>query len=130
MVSDSDPVLPTVTLPKLKLAGFALKDPGEVVVMPVPDNGIVMLGLAASEPMITAPDALPLAFGEKVTVKVVVCEDARVTGVVIPLRAKPVPATVTPEIEMLEEVALFNVTTCDLLDPTLTLPNGSVVGLT
>ena len=94
MVSESDPVLPTFTLPKLRLVGFALSVPAATAT-PVPDNGIDMLELLASELMIADPVTYPLTFGEKVTVKVAVFEAARVTGVVIPLKEKPVPPTVT-----------------------------------
>ena len=94
IVSESDPWLPTFTLPKLKLVGFALNAPGDVET-PVPDSGIVMLEFEASDLMIADPAALPLALGEKVIVKVVVAEAASVNGVAIPLEEKPVPATVT-----------------------------------
>ena len=93
MVSESDPLLPTFTLPKLRLVGFAPSVPGDAD-WPVPDKGIVMLEFEASELMIADPAALPLAFGENVIVNVVVFEAARVTGVVIPLKEKPAPATV------------------------------------
>ena len=46
IVSDCDWLLPTVTLPKLKLAGF---DPSVPAVTPVPVRGIVRVGLEALE---------------------------------------------------------------------------------
>ncbi len=92
MVSDFDTVLPTFTLPKLKVEGFAPSTPSAT---PAPDNGIVMLEFEASDVMTADPVALPLAFGEKVTVNVELCEAARVNGVVIPLSENPVPDTVT-----------------------------------
>jgi hypothetical protein len=68
MVSESDPVLPTFTLPKLRLVGFALREPGAT---PVPDTLMVRLGLTALDVMVTVPLAFPLAFGANVTVNVV-----------------------------------------------------------
>ena len=66
IVSESDPVLPTFTLPKLRLVGFALKAPGAT---PVPDT--LMVRLEALDVMVTVPLAFPLAFGSNVTVNVV-----------------------------------------------------------
>jgi len=129
MVSESEPVLPTFTLPKLRLVGLALSVP-VATAAPVPDNGIDMPALLASELMIAVPVTEPLAIGEKVTVKVVVLEAARITGVVIPLSEKPAPPTVTCETEMLDEDGLLNVTTCDLLEPIVTLPKDWLAGFT
>ena len=66
--SDRDCLLPTVTLPKLRLAGFA---PSVPAATPVPDKGSVKVEFEASEVIVTVPLALPLACGEKATVKVV-----------------------------------------------------------
>ena len=55
-VSDRDALLPTVTLPKLRLVGLDDKLPTEI---PVPDNGKVSVALEASEMMVTVPVALP-----------------------------------------------------------------------
>ena len=81
-VSDRVCLLPTVTLPKLRLVGF---DPNVPAVTPVPDNAIVSVGLEPSEVIVTVPLALPLVCGENFTVNVVLCEALRVRGVVIPL---------------------------------------------
>lgn len=90
IVSDSVPVLPVFTLPKLRLVGFALRAPAAT---PVPDKDIVSVGLGASEVIVTVPLAFPLALGAKVTVKLVLCEAASVSGVVAPVREKPAPLT-------------------------------------
>ena len=82
MVSDSDAVLPSFTLPKLRLVGFALRAPGAT---PVPETDIVNVGFAASEVTVTVPLALPLDFGANVTVKVVLWDAPTDTGVDIPL---------------------------------------------
>jgi hypothetical protein len=82
MVSESDPVLPTFTLPKLRLVGFALKAPGAT---PVPDTLMVRLGLGALDVMVTVPLPFPLALGANVTVNVVLWDAPRDTGVDIPV---------------------------------------------
>ena len=91
-VSERDCLFPTVTLPKLRLAGFAPKAPGA---RPVPDKGIVRVGFEALEVTVTLPLALPAAAGVKVTVKPALCPAVSVTGVVIPLRLNPVPLAAT-----------------------------------
>lgn len=67
IVSGSDWLLPTVTLPKLSVVGFAPKLPG---VTPVPVSGIVRVGLEALEVSETFPAALPADVGLNETVKV------------------------------------------------------------
>lgn len=88
MVSESDPVLPTFTLPKLRLVGFALKAPGAT---PVPDIGIVSVGLVAVEVIVRLPLIAPAAVGTNLTVNVVLCPPLSVRGVVIPLTLIPAP---------------------------------------
>ena len=88
IVSDCDWLLPTVTLPKLRVVGFAPKLPG---VTPVPVRGIVRVGLDALEVTATLPATLPADVGLNETVKVALCPAARVTGDVMPLKLNPVP---------------------------------------
>jgi hypothetical protein len=97
-VSDIDCVLPTKTLPKLRLLGFAPSAPAAV---PVPDNAMVSVGFEAFDVIVTLPLAAPLALGVNVTLKVAVCPAVRVTGAVIPLRVNPVPLIATCEIATL-----------------------------
>jgi len=87
-VSDRDWLLPTVTLPKLRLVGF---DPSVPWATPVPDKGIVRVGLDAVEVMVTLPLAIAADVGANLTLKVVLWPAVRVSGVVIPLRLNPVP---------------------------------------
>ena len=87
-VSDKDCLLPTVTLPKLRLVGFDPSAPGAI---PVPDNGMFRVGLEALEVIVTLPLALPADVGVNVTVKVALWPADSVAGVVIPLRLYPVP---------------------------------------
>ena len=87
-VSESDLLLPTVTPPKLRLAGLAPSAPG---VTPVPDRGMVSVGLEALDVMVTLPLALPADDGANETVKVELCPAVSVTGVVMPLTLNPDP---------------------------------------
>ena len=91
-VSDKVSLLPTVTLPKLWLVGFAPSVPGAI---PVPDKGTVRVGFGAFEVIVTVPLALPADAGANVTLKVVLCPAVSASGVVIPLRLKPVPVAPT-----------------------------------
>jgi hypothetical protein len=75
-------LLPTVTLPKLRLVGFDPKVPGAT---PVPDNELVSEEFDASEMIVTVPLAFPLAWGAKETVNVVLWEALSVKGALIPL---------------------------------------------
>ena len=81
-------MLPTVTLPKLRLVGF---DPSTPAAIPVPDNGMVSVELEALDVMVTLPLALAAVCAANVTVKLALCPDVSVTGAVIPVRVNPVP---------------------------------------
>ena len=75
-------MLPTVTLPKLRLAGFDPRVPGAI---PVPDSELVSEEFAASEVIVRVPLAFPLAWGAKETTRVVLWEASSVSGRLIPL---------------------------------------------
>ena len=87
-VSDTDRLLPTVTLPKARLLGLDPSAPGAT---PVPDKGMVNVGLGAFEVMVTLPLAFAADCGVKVTLKLALCPAVSVTGAVIPLTVNPVP---------------------------------------
>lgn len=125
-VSDSELLLPTVTLPKLRLAGFAPRVPGAT---PVPDKPIASVGFEAFEVSVTAPLALPAAVGVNTTLKLVLCPAARVIGTVTPVRVNPLPLTPTCEIVTLVPPVLVIVSDRDWLLPTVTLPKLKLVGL-
>ena len=84
-------MLPTVTLPKLRVVGF---DPSVPWATHVPVTGMVRVGLDAVEVMVTLPLALAADVGANLTLKVVLWPAVRVSGVVMPLRLKPVPLMV------------------------------------
>ena len=85
-------MLPIVTLPKLRLVGLAPSVPG---VTPVPESGMVRVGLDAFEVMAMLPLALPVAGGANETVKLALWPAVRVTGAVIPVKLNPLPVTET-----------------------------------
>ena len=81
-------LFPTVTLPKLRLAGTGVKSPGEI---PVPVKGMDSEGFEASEVIVMLPLALPADAGVKSTLKLALWPEVSVTGAVIPLKVNPVP---------------------------------------
>jgi hypothetical protein len=81
-------LLPTITLPKLKLLGF---DPSAPGVTAVPDNGMVRVGLEAFEVIVTLPVTFPADSGVNVALNVALCPAVSVTGELIPLKLTPVP---------------------------------------
>jgi len=125
-VSDSDWLLPTVTLPKLKLAGLGDRAPADT---PVPDNIIVSVELEALDVTVTEPLALPADVGAKPTLKVVLCPAVSVTGVLTAPSLNPVPLTATCEIVTLVPPVLVTVSDSDWLLPTVTLPKFKLDGL-
>ena len=60
-VSDRFVLLPTCTLPKARLVGFAVSVP---CATPVPERGMLRLGFEPFEVTVTLPLADPLAVGE------------------------------------------------------------------
>jgi hypothetical protein len=124
-VSDRDCLLPTITLPKLRLVGFEPSAPG---VTPVPDTGMARVGFEAFEVTVRLPLALPADCGVNVTVKVAPCPAVSVTGAVMPLRLNPVPLIPTCEIVTLEPPVFVIVSDRDVLLPTVTLPKLRLVG--
>jgi hypothetical protein len=75
-------LLPTVTLPKLRLAGFDPSVPGDI---PEPDNALVSEEFEASDVIVNVPLAFPLNWGAKETTRVVLCEGLSVRGRLIPV---------------------------------------------
>jgi hypothetical protein len=63
-ISDKLLLLPVWMLPKLKLAGLAVTDPG---VAAVPDNAILSVGLDALLPIAKLPFTAPPLVGAKAT---------------------------------------------------------------
>jgi hypothetical protein len=123
---DRDWLLPTVTLPKLRLDGFGDKSPGEI---PVPDNGMLSDGLEPFDTTVTVPLAFPAPVGENVTVSVVLAAAANVIGVVTGVRIKPVPLMLTAEIDTVDAPVFLIFVDKDEFAPTVTLPKLRLEGL-
>ena len=124
-VSDLLLLLPTGTLPKERLVGFAVSVPG---VTPVPESGMVRLGFAPFEAMLMLPLTAPLAAGANSTVKDVLCPAFSVSGRVSPLRRKPLPVAVAVEIVTAVPPELVNVSESDFELPTCTAPKLKLEG--
>jgi hypothetical protein len=120
-------LLPTLTLPKLKLDELSPRR--RVAATPVPLREIVNGELGALLTSVTDPVTLPAALGPNTALNVVALPAAIVTGAVIPVVLKPAPETVTEEIVTVELPPLFRLTVCELFVPVVTLPNAAVVGV-
>jgi hypothetical protein len=124
-VSDSEVLLPVVTLPKLRLAGAAVSWPG---VTPVPESGTFKGELVALEAMAKLPVMLPAAVGENFTLKLTLCPALSVAGRVRPLALNPEPVAVAAEIVTLDPPELVTVSVRDALLPVFTLEKLRLVG--
>lgn len=114
---------PTTTLPKLRLAGETDNWPCAVS---VPESAIFSVESFAVDRTASVPLADPVDAGAKVTVKVTLCFEERVTGKVSPLTEKPVPLTVASEIVSAAPPALVSVSERSELLLFCTLPKESV----
>jgi len=96
----------TTTLPKAKLAGVTANCPAAV---PVPDSGMFKLGSDALEATAKFPLELPAEDVAKVTLKVMLCPEVRVTGGLRPVTPKAAPVTVSWDMVTLEPPTLVTV---------------------
>lgn len=120
-------LLPTLTLPKLKLE--VLSPSNFVEATPVPLSPIVIGEFAALLTIVTEPPTAPVEVGAKTALNVVALPAATVNGALIPVILKPVPATVTEEI-VNGAVPLFErLIVCELLVPVVTLPKLALPGV-
>jgi hypothetical protein len=117
--------LPTWTLPKARLVGFAVSAP---CVTPVPESGMLKLESEPVEVTLTLPLAAPLVVGEKSTLNEVLWLAANVKGNDSPLKLNPVPLAEAAEIVRLDAPVLVRVSDKLELLPTCTLPNARLVG--
>jgi hypothetical protein len=79
--------------------------------------------------METLPLALPVAEGANCALNVVFCPAASASGTDKPAMLKPVPEALAAEIVTLAVPEFVNVTVCDALLPTNTLPKLTLAGL-
>ena len=101
-------MLPTVTFPKLRLVGVAVRD--EVCATPLPESDTAAGELVAVLTTETQPEALPVTVGAKVAVKLVLWPAVRVRGSESPLMLNPEPVTVACETVTLPVPLLVRVT--------------------
>ena len=120
-------LLPTFTLPKLRLVGLAVSR--KVAVTPVPLRAIASGELGALLTSETVPVTLPAALGVKATLNVALLPAAMVTGAVMPVRLKSLPDTVAWEIVTLSLPVLDSLMVCELLVPVTTLPKLALEGV-
>ncbi len=99
-------LVPSCTLPKLKLVGFPVKAPA---VAAVPLKATLSDGFEASDVIVTLPLALPADVGAKVTLNEVLWPGVKVTGVVIPETLNPVPVAFTCEMVAFTPPVFFTV---------------------
>ena len=114
-LADLDAFAPTVTLPKLKLVGFAASCPG---VVPVPDRPIPSEGLLAFEVRVSEPLALPPAVGANCTVNVTLSPADKVVGNESPLTLNAPALELAPEIVTSLPPELVTVCDFEVLFPT------------
>lgn len=117
---------PTTTVPKLMVEGVADNAPSAT---PDPANAIDRFGFDPSEATAMLPDALPVAVGLNLTLKLALCPALSVAGSVSPLIENCAPVTFAAEIVRLlpPEFVSVSVTVC--VTPTCTLPKFTLAGL-
>jgi hypothetical protein len=118
-------LMPSATVPKLKLVGFALKLPAATAVA----ESAMLKGLF--DPSLVndkVPVAPPADVGLKTIFTFVLCPAANVTGKARPFMAKPAPLTAACEIVRLVLPVLLRMSTCDWLVPTWTFPKATLAG--
>jgi hypothetical protein len=121
-------LLPSLTLLKFKLEGFALSSC--VAVWPVPLSAIESGEFGALLTSEMEPMAFPLVVGAKTTLNVLLPLGLIVNGSAgIPLRLKPLPLTFACVIDTAAAPPLVNVIVCESLFPVLTVPKFALDGL-
>ncbi len=109
-VPDRDWLLPTVTVPKLRLEGI---DPKAPAAIPLPDNATVSVGFDAVELTVRVPLAVTADAGVNLMVSAVLWPPASVIGVLTPLMLNPVPLMAAWVIVTLEPPVLVTVSVRD-----------------
>ena len=120
-------LLPTLTLPKLKLD--ELNPSTRVAATPVPLREIVVGELGALLTNVIDPVTLPAALGPNTALNVVAFPAPIVTGAVIPAVLNPAPVTVTDEIVTVALPPFVRLMVCELFVPVVTLPKAAAVGV-
>jgi hypothetical protein len=122
----AEALLETTTLPKLKPVGVTASCPAATA--PDPEKGIVNVGLAAVEVIVTFPLAAPDDVGANDTLKPMLWPAFRVIGGVIPVRVKPDPLTPACETVTPDPPEFVNIPDSDCSPPSVTVPKAKLVG--
>lgn len=120
------PLVPTTTLPTPNVVGVAVSWPAAPT--PVPESGMVNVGLEAFEVIVTFPLSAAADGGVNDTLNVALWPAVSVTGAEIPLKLNPVPLTPTCEMVTLEPPEFVTVSDSVCLVFTVTLPKPRLVG--
>ena len=117
-------VIPSATLPKLTLGGFA----AICACAPVPVTETVIGEAGASLVIEMLPETFPAVVGANCTVNVAFEPPLRVAGNDIPLTVMPEPVGEMPETVTFEVPEFVRVTFFVVFDPTSTLPKLMLIG--
>jgi hypothetical protein len=120
-------VLPTFTLPKLKLETLNVNS--SVPATPVPLRPITYGEFGASLDSEIEPVTAPAPVGVKTALNVALLPAGIVKGALRPLIWNPLPVTVPCEITRFAVPPFVTVIVCELLFPTVTLPKGAFDGI-
>ena len=120
-------LLPTLTLPKLKLV--VLSPNSFVAATPVPLSAIAIGEFGALLVRVTEPLTVPAAVGANTTLNVADLPAVILNGALMPAVLKPVPAAVTAEIVTVALPLLVKLIVCELLTPVTTLPKDALAGV-
>lgn len=118
-------LVPTTTLPKLRVVGDTASVPAAV---PVPESGIVSGEFDAFDTTDKLPFTVPVLLGVKVAVNVTLWLGVSVSGSVNPLIEKPAPLKFACEIVIPDPPVLVSVSDKLELFPTCTFPNARLLG--
>jgi hypothetical protein len=118
-------LVPTATLPKLKLVG---EIPNWPPLTPDPDSGTVIVKFEGLQLNDKLPLALPADLGVKVTFRVKLCPGVSVSGSDNPVKPNPAPVTVAWEMVSFEFAELVSVSVEVLVLLTCTLPKLRLAG--
>ena len=119
-------LLPTFTLPKLRLEGLAVNCTEAAT--PVPLNAIVPGELDALLTSEMLPVTLPADCGSNCALNVMLCPGGSVTGTESPPMVKPAPETWACEIVRLALPEFVKRMVCELVVPSDTLPKLTLLG--
>jgi hypothetical protein len=121
-------LLPTATVPKLRLVALAPSTAVGAVALPLAATKIGELG--ASLFNVSEPEKFPPAIGVNTKLNVMAWPAAMLAGNVSPVVLKPAPVTLTVDTVALAVPSFCSVMVCELLDPMATPGKFALDGVT